>query len=277
MYKENPKTKGSGIHCAIPQTDPVCPMKCADCFYQSGRSYLEPLGENLPNMPMRLGDCRVVRINDGLDSNVDRKIVIQAAGMYPMRFYNTSIPKDLEGFDAPVVLTLNPGKQTDKGFHKLQTIPKNLMFVRFRSNTWNRKIRDEAVEFYTSREVPVVLTWMAYHDLESIPSIPKKVTLQTVEESFPDGQTRRVSVPGEGMNMLFHPARHDYVKRKRTSNEYLAIKSTAWRREMYEYWENKFVSSCGKIEGEKGDTHCRFCGVCLREFFATSERLRVVK
>jgi len=50
MYKENPKTKGSGIICCIPQTG-ICPQKCDDCFFQSGRSYLEPLVDNLPNMP----------------------------------------------------------------------------------------------------------------------------------------------------------------------------------------------------------------------------------
>ncbi len=47
-YKENPKTKGSGIISCIPQKG-VCPNKCEDCFFQSDRSYLEPLGENLPS------------------------------------------------------------------------------------------------------------------------------------------------------------------------------------------------------------------------------------
>jgi len=41
-YKENPKTKGSGIVCAIPQKG-ICPNRCEDCFFQSGRSY-----ENTP-------------------------------------------------------------------------------------------------------------------------------------------------------------------------------------------------------------------------------------
>ncbi len=36
-YKENPKTKGSGIICAIPQKG-ICPSKCPDCFFQSVRS-----------------------------------------------------------------------------------------------------------------------------------------------------------------------------------------------------------------------------------------------
>lgn len=47
-YIENPKTKGSGIVCAIPQTG-VCPIGCEDCFFQSDRSFLEPLDENLPS------------------------------------------------------------------------------------------------------------------------------------------------------------------------------------------------------------------------------------
>ena len=41
-YIENPKTKGSGIIACIPQKG-LCPNKCEDCFFQSGRSYLEPL------------------------------------------------------------------------------------------------------------------------------------------------------------------------------------------------------------------------------------------
>ena len=46
----NPKTKGSGIITCIPQTG-RCPNGCEDCFFQSGRSYLEPLEENLPHVP----------------------------------------------------------------------------------------------------------------------------------------------------------------------------------------------------------------------------------
>jgi len=40
------------------------------------------------------------------------------------------------------------------------------------------------------------------------------------------------------------------------------------------YKYNKWVYSCGKIEGEKGTTACRHCGNCLREYFATCERIR---
>lgn len=48
----NPKCKGSGIITCIPQAG-RCPNNCADCFFQSGRSYLEPLEENLPQQAMR--------------------------------------------------------------------------------------------------------------------------------------------------------------------------------------------------------------------------------
>jgi len=136
-YKENPKTKGSGIITAIPQKG-TCPNKCKDCFFQSGRSYLEPLDEHLPNMPSKAAaKRRIVRINDGNDSNHQHELVITSTKHYPMKFYNTAIPKNLEIFDAPVVLTVNPAKMTDARAYFLDPIPKTLMFVRVRTNTWN--------------------------------------------------------------------------------------------------------------------------------------------
>ena len=88
MYIENPKTKGSGIVCAIPQTG-TCPNKCEDCFFQSGRSYLEPLVDNLPNLPEEV-DYQIVRINDGNDSNVDYPAVIMRTESYKHKFFNRS-------------------------------------------------------------------------------------------------------------------------------------------------------------------------------------------
>ena len=239
-YIENPKTKGSGIMCAIPQTG-RCPNKCEDCFFQSGRSYLEPLKEHLPNMPEPwkiVGEARILRMNDGNDSNVERETVIKASERYVNYFFNTSIPKDLAGFPGPVVLTLNPGKMTDKRFFKLKTIPKNLMFVRFRANMWNRELAGKAVAYYTERNVPVVMTFMAYFKL-----------------SVPKGHQRY------------------YVYRERTTNNYWAITSEAWFKFMYAFRFEPLVYSCGHVEGELGDTKCKRCGNCLREFFATRERM----
>ncbi len=240
-YKENPKTKGSGIVCCIPQTG-TCPNNCEDCFFQSGRSYLEPLEENLPNMPQTIRQFQVVRVNDGNDSNIKRAEVIYGVAGYPMKFYNTSIPRDLEEFNDPVVLTINPGEMTDKDFHRVWT--KNLMFVRFRANSWNLLLAQAAAQYYGDREVPIIMTFMAYFD--------------SAEQTIPSDHTQF------------------YTFRKRTLNAYWAITRLAWRQFMAR-WQGspheKWVYSCGKIEGEGGTTACRHCGNCLREYFATMERL----
>ena len=239
-YIENPKTKGSGIICAIPQTG-TCPNDCEDCFFQSGRSYLEPLDENLPNLPtLEMAQNHVVRVNDGNDSNVDKKTVLELTKDYPFRFYNTAIPHNFETFDAPVVLTLNPGNMTDREIYYVHPIPKNLMFVRFRTNMWNVEsgLIDKAHEYYAKKKVPLVLTFMAYYKL-------------TIPEEY----------------------RKYYVERKRTLNSYWAITTEGWERVMSLYKYDHYVYSCGKIEGEKGITGCARCGNCLREFFATKERM----
>ncbi len=238
-YIENPKTKGSGILCCIPQQG-RCPNNCADCFFQSGRSYLEPLDKHLPNMPdLEKAQNHVVRVNDGNDSNVQRDLVLGATCQYPMRFYNTACPNDLAEYDAPVVLTVNPGSMTEWKIYELDTIPVNLMFVRVRTNTWCLSVVRAAVYHYTPQGVPVVLTFMAYYD-----------------NIIPDG------------------FQGDYVYRKRTLNSYWAITTAAWRKAMAEYEDNPLVYSCGKIEGERGTTLCKHCGNCLREYFATMERTR---
>jgi len=183
---------------------------------------------------------RVVRINDGNDSSVNRELVMRETQQYPMRFYNTSDPVAIGQFDAPVVLTVNPGSMTDTAFVRLvPPIPPNLMFVRVRTNTWNLAVVRDAVKYYSAREVPIVLTFMAYFD----------TPIRAGHES-------------------------DYVYRKRTLNSYWAITTLAWQRVIRQYEYNKWVYSCGKIEGELGTTACRHCGNCLREYFATIERMR---
>jgi len=242
-YIENPKTKGSGIICCIPQKG-HCPLGCEDCFYNTGRSYLEPLDENTPNMPpLSEAYWKVVRVNDGGDSSVERHFVMDCVRRYPQRFYNTSIHDYIHEFDAPVVLTVNPGSLTDEDFYMVWSW--NLMFVRARVNTWNLNLIDRIVEHYTiesANKIPVVLTFMAYF--------------------------RQFSPPCPHM---YHS---DYVFRKRTLNSYWAITTEAWRRVMKRYKNNKWVHSCGKIEGELGETKCKFCGNCLREYYATMERMK---
>ena len=237
-YIWNPKVKGSGIITCIPQTG-VCPNKCEDCFFQSGRSYLEPLKENLPHLPpVKLTRNRIVRINDGNDSNVERQTVEHTASKYQMYFFNTALSEDLEGFSAPVVMTVNPGNLTDKFPFRIDPIPDNLMFVRVRTNMWNLlEVVWPAVEYYTKRGVVVVLTFMAYY-------------------------TERISKEFE----------HCYEWKKRTLNSYWVLKQKYVDNIMGVAEKNPHVYSCGI----KGRYECMFCGNCVREYFNAMDRLRGV-
>lgn len=235
-YKENPKTKGSGIICSIPQIG-TCPNKCDDCFFQSGRSYLEPLKENLPNIPPQVF-YNVVRVNDGNDSNVNFPQAMLDSEQFPMKFYNTAIPKNIDRFDAPVVLTVNPAKLTDESFHQLNPIPKNLMMVRFRTNMWNYQVLGwEVVEYYTKKQIPVILTFMAYYT-----------------ETIPEGCTSF------------------YTYRKRTLNSYWVITQEGWDMIVNSFKNNPYVYTCGK---DANTFPCHRCGNCLREYFATKERIKL--
>jgi len=238
-YLENPKTAGSGILSCIPQKG-TCPNNCVDCFFQSGRSYLSPLSENLPNIPSKEEAWgRVVRVNDGNDSNVQRELVerVVDAQEYMDYFFNTAIPNDLGGFSGPVVLTVNPGEMTDTDFHKVDPIPSNLMFVRVRVNWWNLDLVGRVIDFYTQGERPVdvILTWMAHYT-------------QPIPDSY----------------------KEYYEYRKRTLNSYWCIKYSARKQIEDMLVDNSFVYSCGY----KDSTLCKDCGNCLRAYYATQERLR---
>lgn len=177
---------------------------------------------------------RVVRVNDGNDSNVDTDNVIDSTIQFQMKFYNSSNPSAIKNIGKPIVLTINPGRMTDEQIHKVEP-EDNLIYVRFRANTWNIELMQEAVDYYSVCEVPIVLTFMAYFNT-----------------SIPDDHQKY------------------YTYRKRTLNSYHA----GWEMIMSMNKYNKWVYSCGKIEGELGTTACRHCGNCLREYFATIERMR---
>jgi len=236
----NPKVKGSGIIECIPQTG-ECPNKCEDCFFQSGRSYLAPLGEHLPHIPTaEMAQGRIVRVNDGNDSNVDRPLVEAVAIKFEDFFFNTAIPERLGDFPGPVVLTVNPGTMTDRDFHKIPQAPPNMMFARVRTNMWNLyTVVKPAVQHYAvDLGVPVVLTFMAYY----------------------------ASKVHEG-------SENDYEWRTRTINPYWVIK-----RERVDSIERVFsdkdnVYLCGR----HGSSKCSACGNCLREYYNAKERMREAK
>lgn len=283
-YKENPKTKGSGILCCIPQAG-RCPNKCPECFFQNRRSYPEPLEANLPNMPTpEQARGHVIRVNDGNDSNVDKAQVLLQTECYRDKFYNTAVP-DLDFLGVvsraycdgsvdeakrqmPVVLTINSGHRgMDERFYTLgdcsmgsylcSVPPPNLMFVRILTNTWNQDLVTRAVRYWTDWEVPVVLTFMAYHK-EPGDNHGK----DWIGEEWTSPGPRPLCAEQLG-----------YAECKRTLNTYWAVTIKAWREIMATFQDNKFVYSCGKIEGERGDTHCRFCGNCLREYYVTKARM----
>jgi len=232
----NPKTKNSGIITCIPQKG-ECPNKCKDCFFQSGRSYLEPLDKNLPHIPTKkLTKNRIVRMNDGNDSNIERELVENTASKYDDYFFNTAIPINLAMFSGPVVLTVNPGKMTDSSFHKYPNRPLNLMFIRIRVSSWNiERVVKPAVEYYTSMGVCVVLTFMAYYT-EKIRKNHKKY----------------------------------YKWEKRTLNSYWIMKQNRINQIMKLFKKNALVYSCCYKH-----THtCMFCGNCIREYYNTKERIK---
>jgi len=233
-YIFNPKIKGSGIIECIPQKG-LCPNNCSDCFFQSGRSYLEPLDKNLPHIPSKeLAKGRIVRINDGNDSNHQRELVEETAKQFDDYFFNTSINYKLNEFSAPVVLTVNPAKMTDTEFHKVDPIPNNLMFIRFRVNLWNLRLLKEAIVYYTFKKVPVILTFMAYYNQ---------------------------SIPEEYQN--------NYIFKQRTLNSYWCMKSELVNEIMGLFKGNPYVYSCTV----KGQHSCKFCGNCIREYYNTKERM----
>ncbi|MCK9569032.1 hypothetical protein M0R72_08830 [Candidatus Pacearchaeota archaeon] len=275
-YIENPKTKGSGIVCCIPQKG-HCPNKCPECFFQNGRSYLEPLADNLPSMPdpVRVAALgQVVRVNDGNDSNVEKDVVLAATECYRHKFYNTAIPNldfpacigrswhgmgDVteEFAQAPVVLTINPGRMCDERFYRIEDCylspdsrrgapPRNLMFVRLLVSPTNGVLAHQAIDHWTKQDVPVVLTFMAYH---------QEPRIKTIRCGTPCDE----AAPG-------------WVARRRTTNTYWAVDGETWASIMHAYRKNPLVYSCG--EGLGGSIKCRQCGNCLREYFATKERMK---
>ena len=164
MIKENPKMKGSNVIDCIPQTG-ECPLNCEECFYNGGRFYRtldEPL---IPSLEEAQG--KIVRVNSGHDSNLQRDLVIKATEKYKHKFYNTSLPNF--NFPGPVVFTCNGKKLllVNKGLD-------NVMFVRVRTSIFNIVEVDKAVDFYSKFNVPIVLTFMRYYSEDAIPGEYKK-------------------------------------------------------------------------------------------------------
>jgi len=241
----NPKTEGSGIIGCKPQIGP-CPNQCPECFYNDSNPYCSFDDVNIPTE--NEAKDKVVRMNDLHDSNIERGLVIQAVkdNHYKDFFFNTSISNfnfTVNGKLAPVVLTVNPGYHpynTDDDFIKIDNPPANLMFVRARINLWNDKLINDICQYYSNRKVPVVLTYMRYTNSKYIPLM--------YYDNYGVNQGKKTHISNS----------YYCLSKKQEWVESLAI------RESYPQ-----VYLCGTWYSSA----CRYCGNCLREYFATKERI----
>jgi len=220
---KNPKLEGFNIVDCIPQTGD-CLIGCVECYYNSPGFYRtkdEPL---IPTPEESAG--KIVRMNTGHDSNLQRKLVIETAKKYEKVFFNTSIP--VFDFPGPVVYTCNGQPATTGHFPdskgNLTDKVDNLMFVRFRINTWNLDEAHKVAKWYTGKDVPVVMTFMRYQNAINIPT-------------------------GHGEN---------YKWGKSILNSYYKIKPEVRKEIMSKFKDNPLVYQCGTPES----SYCKDCRNC---------------
>jgi len=232
MKKQNPKLEGSGLIDCIPQKG-YCPNKCPECYYNNG--FFLDLFEELPLMPTieEIGN-KIVRVNSGNDSNIEKDLVLKETEIYQKKFYNTSIPDF--NFPGPVVFTVNGGSFGDTTEHwkQIKTLCdfgnlNNIMFVRYKTNTWNLGLLDQCVEYFANENnIPVVLTFMRYKLYENVENI------------------------------------EDYEIRKSIINTYWCIKEEAFNKIVEKYENNELVDVCG---GKTyGNSYCKSCRNCEKYY-----------
>jgi len=240
MTKRNPKQEGTDLFDCIPQTG-TCPINCNQCFFNRPGAYYVPLEEMpLVPTPKEVGDG-IVRMNCGNDSNNQRKLVIEAAQRYKRFFFNTSVPRF--DFPGPVVLTANP-KEEEKAYLPAweAKVPNNLMFVRLRVSATNLRWIDEAVRWWTTGCVPVVLTFMAYYTHE------------------PEVNEAEVGLPADLC----------YTWKVRHINSYWCATEAFMKTVRSRYADNRLVSICGSYDVP----YCRACRNCETYYLQTIKRMR---
>jgi len=233
----NPKQADTDFFDCIPQKG-ECPIGCNQCFFNRPGAYYVPL-DQLPLVPTpeEVGNG-TVRMNCGGDSNIQRELVIATAAQYRRRFFNTSIP-NLD-FPGPVVLTANPKEEQCACL--IHSPPANLMFVRLRVSGTNLQQIDIAVDHYTRRNVPVVLTFMAYYSRNPV--------------------VDRTDVP--------IPAEECYVWKVRHINSYYCATAKFMSYVRDRYHDNRLVSMCSSLN----DSYCRSCRNCETYYIQTEKRMR---
>jgi len=240
VTKRNPKQEDTNLFDCVPQIGP-CPVKCNQCFYNRPGAFYLPIDEPSIPTPEEVGDG-IVRMNCGNDSNNQRDLVIEAASQYKHAFFNTSIPRF--DFPGPVVWTANACEEQPVRIPPalLSGIPDNLMFIRLRvSSTTLRNIK-LAAEWFTEKQGPVVLTFMAYYEAEPKP-------------------------PADVLAAVGGPC---YEWRVRHINAYWCPTAPFIRYVLGLFKGNRLVSYCGSLEG----SYCRLCLNCETHYHQTVKRMK---
>jgi len=273
MAEKNPKQDGSVLWSCRPQTGP-CPNGCPECFYnRPGAFYSDIQSPDIPT-PEEVGSG-IVRMNAGHDSNVQKELVLETAKQYEHVFFNTSIPEF--DFPGPVVFTAN-GKEEEpawcpiinrKGKTK-QLMPKKeeyfdrIMFVRLRVSPTNWNLIEHAVACWTAKDVPVVLTFMAYYS-QYPPGLVKYGDTFYWEEEF-DVPNPKIKKAQYG-----YPA---YTWKKRTINSYWCPTREYIRQctQHMKKFGGRLVTICGTYDGAK----CKDCMNCANYYWITKRHLEEV-
>jgi hypothetical protein len=240
VTKRNPKQEDTNLFDCVPQIGP-CPVKCNQCFYNRPGAFYLPIDEPSIPTPEEVGDG-IVRMNCGNDSNNQRDLVIEAASQYKHASSTTSIPRF--DFPGPVVWTANACEEQPVRIPPalLSGIPDNLMFIRLRVSSTNLRNIKLAAEWFTEKQVPVVLTFMAYYEAE--PKPPADVLAAWVGRATS-------GVCGTSTPTGARPPRSS---------------ATSWACSR----ENRLVSYCGSLEG----SYCRLCLNCETHYHQTVKRMK---
>ena len=234
----NKKLAESNLVDWIPQRVKRCPLDCPECYYNravnENTEWIQHVGDRPSDVDIQ---TKIVRVNSGLDSNIERKIVVEQTRELPHKFYNTSIPQWI-GFPGPVVLTVNPG-WCGYQFHNLAGsigFLSQLMFVRVlvadvTQHALNIIARE--IRWYARFNVPVVLTFMRYTGMPTHPS----------------GYTMTGHIDHEWWCPTIETKRGTYAE----------LLSNASHGDLY---------VCGGLEG---DERCATCGVCERLYWRSLE------
>ena len=231
----NPKQIGSNLIDCVPQEGP-CPNDCNQCYYN-----ICFYAGHKPVVPTPLESVgKIVRMNSGHDSNIQKDLVLETAKQYKDVFFNTSIP-DFE-FPGPVVYTINPEEEKPIEYLDWELKDPRIMFVRIRVSATNYKY----VSYFADRithdlNVPVVLTLMRY---------------KTLDENIKN-------------------YRNNYVQKQHISNEWYVPTAPLIHTIMTEprVYRNKLIHMCGSFDSDL----CKDCGLCEAYYKITKKRLELTK